>query len=457
VWRAIYLGVYLAFRACLVFIRVLPITVVFLLGCGAGEVLYWLLWRRRRLALANLRRAFRTAKTPKELRTIARAHFRLLCANILSGFKIRTMSHEKVLRRITTEKPASLEVPPAQARTGWVAMISHLSNWEVFGLMTSLLPEYRFGAVYQKLANPYVDRYLRDAREKSGIALFERRETLLRSTDFLRAGGVVGVLVDQSAGSAGLWTTFFGRLASCSTLASVLAVRTESPILPVAIYTCGLARWKVVASEPIRTHGEDIPQTTALINRQLEIQVAKSPADWLWSHNRWKALRPHFLLPPDERRYFLPPGCSREDLDRFQILFQSPLSLSQAKCSIPAVHALKKGRPDTFIAVLSHSPLIDFWKSVPDVDEVMEFRGTWRTLLEFASFRRFDAAIVVDPCFWNAIALRLAGVPIRVGYRRTSGSWFYNQFLPDRNPAEQDTSTPYLRMARSVGAEVHIG
>jgi hypothetical protein len=224
----------------------------------------------------------------------------------------------------------------------------------------------------------------------------------------------------------------------------------------MAIYTCGLARWKVVASEPFRTHGEDVPQTTALINRQLEMQVAKSPADWLWSHNRWKALRPHFLLPPDESRYFLPPGCNREDLDRFQILFQSPPTFSQAKCSIPAVEALKKGRPDTFIAILSDAPLVEFWKSVPEVDEVIERRGPWPTLQGFASFRRFDAAIVVAPCFWNAIALRLAGVPIRVGYRHTSGSWFYNQYLPDRNPEEQETSTPYLRVARSVGAEVHI-
>jgi hypothetical protein len=237
----------------------------------------------------------------------------------------------------------------------------------------------------------------------------------------------------------------------------VLAVRTEAPILPIAIYTCGLARWKVVGSEPIRTHGEDVPQTTALMNRQLEIQVEKSPADWLWSHNRWKALRPHFLLPPDERRYFLPVGCEREDLDRFQILFRSPPTLSQAKCSVPAVLALKKGRPDTFIAVLSHSLLMDFWKCIPEIDEVVELRGARRMLLEFASFRRFDAAIVVDPCFWNAIALRLASVPIRVGHRHTSGSWFYNQYLPDRNPEERDTSAPYLRMARSVGAEVHIG
>lgn len=248
-WRLFHFLVYLAFRGCLVLIQLVPIELVFLVGLCGGEMAYWFLWKRRRLSLLNLTRAF-NEKPAGELRALNRLHFRRLAANLLCCFKIDTMSREEILKRVSVEKPATLEVPPESQRTGWVAMISHLSNWELFGSLTALYPDYKFGAVYQKLANPFIDRFLREMRAQADITLFERKEGFLRCIDFLREGGAIGVLVDQSAGYAGLWTPLFGRLASCSTLAASLAMRTDVPIVPIAIYTTGLARWAVVASEP---------------------------------------------------------------------------------------------------------------------------------------------------------------------------------------------------------------
>ena len=57
----------------------------------------------------------------------------------------------------------------------------------------------------------------------------------------MREGGAVGVLVDQHAGDAGLWCPFFGRLASTTTLAAMLALRTGAWLVPAAVYTDGVA------------------------------------------------------------------------------------------------------------------------------------------------------------------------------------------------------------------------
>lgn len=451
-WRLFHFLVYLAFRGCLVLIQLVPIELVFLVGLCGGEMAYWFLWKRRRLSLLNLARAFHE-KPLGELCALNRLHFRRLAANLLCCFKIDTMSREEILKRVSVEKPATLEVPPESQRTGWVAMISHLSNWELFGSLTALYPDYKFGAVYQKLANPYIDRFLREMRAQAEITLFERKEGFLRCIDFLREGGAIGVLVDQSAGYAGLWTPLFGRLASCSTLAASLAMRTDVPIVPIAIYTTGLARWAVVGSEPIASGSDDVEALTARVNRQLEQQILRSPADWLWAHNRWKPLRPHFLFARDQRRYFLPPDYDLQSLEPFRLLLVSPVTLAQAEASLPAVRAMEEGRPDLRLTVLSEPALGDFWSSVPEVDEVMCLAGS--SLSRIRALEDFDAVIALEPTLAHAISFWRAGIPIRIGPRGTPGSWFYNQYLPKAESDVEDPVLTFLRIAQSVGANIN--
>ena len=455
-WRLFHFCTYLVFRLFLGLQRFVPISLVFLAGRCGGDIAYCLLWKRRRLALVNLGRAFGEQKTKAGLRALNREHFRRLGANLLCSFKVATMTRSAVLQRVTIEMPATLNVPPEGKRTGWVAMISHLGNWELFGQLTALFPDYKYGAIYQKLANPHIDRYLREIRVRAAVILFERKEGFLRSVDFLREGGAIGVLVDQSAGYAGLWTPFFGRLASCSTLAATLATRAEVPIVPIAIYTSGLARWHVAVSEPIDCGCDPIEEVTARINRELESQIIESPADWLWSHNRWKPLRPHFLMELDQRRYYFPPDCDRNTLEPFRILVQSPGSLPQARSSLPAVRAIKAGRPDIFLAIITTSSLAGFWENVSEVDQVIQSRESCcPSLPEIRALQCFDAAIVLSASFWLALKVFLAGIPIRVGPSGTFGTCFYNQYLPEPPPDSANETLAYLQVAQSVGANIN--
>lgn len=454
--RLFHLCCYLVLRLFLAAIQLVPIHVAFLLGLGAGQVSYWLLRGRRKIALTNLAYAFHGQKTDAELRALNAAHFRRLGANLLSCLKIGTMTREEILRRVTVEKPASLNVPPEGRRTGWVAMISHLGNWELFGQATAFLPEYRFGAVYQRISNPFIEKHFQEMRAEAGVKLFERKEGFLRSIEFLREGGVAAVLVDQSAGYAGLWTPFFGRLSSTSTLAGTLALRADVPIVPIAIYTCGLARWRVVASEPIEVHGQEIEAVTAQINRQMEAQIIQSPEDWLWSHNRWKPLRPHFLIARDQRRHFFPPDFGRSALHPFRILVESPATLQQAQACVPAMRAIKAGRPDAFLAILAPRDLVDFWKQTPDIDRVLPQDAPLAPGSATGDLpNRFDAAIAFSAARDTARKFFRARIPIRVGPRQATGPFLYNQSVPPLPTDSTEATLHYLRAAQSVGANIN--
>ena len=452
-FRLFYFISYLAFRLCEGAVRILPLAAAFLLGKAAGEVAYRCFGKRRAIALANLRLAFGSERSEAQLRALNRQHFQLLGANLLAGLKCSSMPHDAIWERVTAE------VPDERLKSGWVALISHIGNWELFSHLGERFPEYRFGAIYQGLANPYIDRYLSAARARSGIQLFDRRRELLRCVRFLREGGVVGVLIDQGAGYAGLWTPLFGRLTSSSTLPATLSIRTALPVVPLSIYTCGRARWKMVIGDPVFPQEDDQPEAfTARINRLLEEQIRRSPADWLWAHNRWKPLRPHFLFTRNQRRVFLPPGVEAASLDPFRILVVSPPTAEQVRAALPAIRAIAAGRPDNWLAVLSPPSAADIWRDETAVDRVLEVHegeSLSRVAANIRAAAKFDAAIFFDATWKNALAVRLAGIPIRVGHKRGPGAFLYNQ-----HPADSGTASTWeganAQIARCVGADMSV-
>jgi len=442
---------YLAFRLCEGLIRLLPLDFVFVAGKVGGEFACRFFPKRRTLALRNLRLAFGTEKSEAQLRALNRKHFQLLGANLLAGLKASVMPEERIWERVTAD------LPEERSNSGWVALISHQSNWEILSHLGREFPEYRFGAIYQGLANPYIDRYMQRTRTQSGNVLFDRRTELLKCVRFLREGGVVGVLIDQGAGYAGLWTPLFGRLTSSSTLAATLSIRTGLPVVPIAIRTSGRARWRMIVSDPVYPDDDDPELLTAQINRLLEEQIRQSPADWLWAHNRWKPLRPHILFARDQRRVFVPPDFDRTTLDPFRILLVSPGSPEEAKATLPAMRAIKKGRPDNWLAVLAPSTVADSWRDNPEVDSVIESIGAESAFALAATIQHkatFDAAIFFSPSWKTALAVWAAGIPIRVGRRGGLISWLYNQY-PAEPQAGLDPVQAKLHIAHSVGANIH--
>ena len=441
---------YLALRLCEVMIALLPLDAAFVLGKIGGELAYRLLRKRRALALSNLRLAFGAEMSDAELRPLNRKHFQLLGANFLAGLKASTMPSEKIWERITANVPAE------RPRIGWLALITHLSCWELLSHLGEKIPEYRFGAVYRRLYNPYLDRHLRKTRAQSGTTLFDRHNDLLKCVRFLREGGVVGMLIDQGAGRAGLWTPLFNRLASSSTLAATLSIRTAVPLVPISIETTGRARWKLTIWDPVYPpENGDAEIFTAQINRLLEEMIRRSPADWLWAHNRWKPNRPGFLFTRDQRRVFLPPDFDRTRLVPFRILIVSPDTPEATIATLPAVRAIQSGRPDSWLAVLTPHGCAEIWRDTSEINRVIEFDRESSSAIA-SKLRReaqFDAAIFFAPTWKTALAVWKTGIPIRVA-RRCGLLSLLSNLHPQTPKNISDPIRLNLRLAKSIGANI---
>ncbi len=439
----------------------LSIATVFRIGWALGTAAYFIAKPYRQLVLANLKIAFGREKSPAQLRQLARRHFASLGANLLSSIKLPTLSRAELEAIVTVEGMETMEAGVREQR-GFTMIVSHFGNWEMFAQLTPHIFPCPVGSIYQRLSNPLLDAELRRDRAQLGLRLFERKEGFTEAMKYIRAGGAVGILADQHAGDAGLWCPLFDRLASTSTLAATLALRTNSWLVPAALYTDGIGRWRCVIFDRIPTEGQSAEALTARINETLEAQIRQQPSDWFWVHNRWKTPRPKFLLATYKRGIAMP-ATTEKSLQPFKILIRSSNWLGDAVMSAPAVRAIKRGRPDAHITLLTPAKLADFWRSLPEVDAIIPIEPSESVFAVAAKIRdQFEAAIIFPNSLRTALEAYLAGIPRRVGYPGHHRSKLLNQVLREKkkkkgapeNTAPKHQVHHYLALAQFIGAEI---
>ena len=449
--------VYILYRAGAAVLAALPWRALYLVGNIAGWCAWIVLGKYRRLALRNVATAFANEKPPRELRRLVRRHFQRLGANFLYTVKITAAPVERILPRVTTENLDSIQRP---LRNGVpvVLVLSHLANWELFAqLMPGFVTTAPGASVYQKLGNRFIDAHVRRARRRTGLTLFDRAEGFQAVIQFLRTGGGVGILGDQHAGDHGVWTPFFGRLASTSSLPALLAKRTSAVFLAAAVYTDGIGRWRMVFTEHFDTAGASVEELTAKMNEIIEQQIRHAPEDWFWVHNRWKTPIPNFLLRRYKRGIYLPPQVPAQNLQPFRILIRTSNWLGDSLISVPAVRAIKNGRPDAHLSILAPANLAPLWKLVKEVDEIVTLpnKSIFAAMRVIRRQPGFDVAVLFPNSLRAALEAWLGGIPQRVGYRGHGRGWLMNQIVREpRTPGPPKHQVyRYLGIAEDCGAE----
>jgi len=453
--------VYFSYRAALALITALPLRPVFSLGKVLGFVAWMALPQYRQLARRNAQIAFGDEKSSTEIRRIVRRHFQQLGANLLSGMKLNAMPLEQVAKLVATEGAGEVH---GHLRAGRpvVIVLSHLGNWELFAqIVPHHFGDVPLSTVYQKLGNRHLDEFVRRQRARFGVQLFDRSEGFQEAIRLLRGGGIIGILSDQHAGDHGLWTPFFGRLASTSPLPGLLCKRTGAALIAASLFTAGRGKWRMIFTPVGSGPNDSVQSLTAKTNAAIAAEIRHAPEDWFWVHNRWKTPRPNWLLSKYKRGVFLPNETGSPTLKPFRILIRASNWLGDSVISIPAVRAIKRGRPDAHVTVLAPEKIAAVWRLVPEVDSVLSLGEA--SLLSVARLvrrqQRFDAGIVFPNSLRSAIELWLGGVPRRVGYAGHQRRWLLNQIVrkppPDGPPPHQVEH--FLEIARSLGVDAEAG
>jgi heptosyltransferase-2 len=431
----------------------LPLGFLVRLGRLVGGVGWMFARGYQRLVRRNVGVVFEGKLAPWEADALGREHFARLVANLLAGIRLSSMDAASVAERVKILGEEHLK-RARESERGTIMVLAHLGNWELLAQIIPQLFGGRAGAVYQRLGNPFIDRAILEQRRKFGLSLFSRKQGFFGALDLLSRGGAVGVLSDQFAGDGGVWIPFFGRLASSSPLAALMAIRSGAVLMSISIRTLPGARWELVVNPPEEPVSKSVDEVSFQVNRLVEEQIRASPADWLWAHNRWKSPRPRFLL-SRTKRFVEARGVTQP----FRLMIRSTNWLGDAVMTVPAVRSMARSRPDLEITVVAPAKLAGFWRRVPEVVRVLEIRPG-AGIREVAGQIReggFEAAVVFPNSLRAGLEVWWAGVPRRVGY---AGHWrrrLFNQVAAETGDAGKASREHqvfrYLRLAEWVGAE----
>jgi KDO2-lipid IV(A) lauroyltransferase len=95
-----------------------------------------------------------------------------------------------------------------------------------------------------------------------------------------------------------IFVDFFGVPAATTFLVAKMALRTQTPIMPVfSPWDAETGKYLIIVEPPIsvETTGDeeaDVRRVTTEITQRLENQIRQYPGQWLWIHKRWKTRPP---------------------------------------------------------------------------------------------------------------------------------------------------------------------
>ncbi len=177
---------------------------------------------------------------------------------------------------------------------GVICLGSHIGNWEVMGGACSPLG-VNMMLVTKQLKPPFIFNGIIEGRKKIGVLATYEPRTLKDVLKHLKAGGTIGMVIDQYAGPpVGIRVPFFGIPVGTQSAVAFLAKRTGAPVVPAYSFWDEKRRKRVVRIEPILEWESsddaeyEIAVNTARMSSLIENQVFDHPSEWLWSHRRFK-------------------------------------------------------------------------------------------------------------------------------------------------------------------------
>ena len=229
---------------------------------------------------------------PERARSLLRKYYEHLGLLAIEYARLHLFRPERVEEYVEVEGLDILK-KAIELGKGVAVLTGHYGNWEILGqvLVAHGVPLH---VPYKAPANKYLDRHLRSLRNRKGIEVIEKAGASKKSIRVLRAGEVVGLILDQDAGDQGIFVPFFGELASTIPTAAVLARHMDMPILPVVCNRLRSRRhYRVSIRDPIEVaHSDDkkrdVLVTTGLCSLAMEDAIMRFPGQWLWAQRRWR-------------------------------------------------------------------------------------------------------------------------------------------------------------------------
>jgi KDO2-lipid IV(A) lauroyltransferase len=182
---------------------------------------------------------------------------------------------------------------------GIILVGPHLSNFDFVGQATSGSELDALALALPQPGGGY--KWQNQIRRDSGMEIVPTSlETMRRAKRLLNEGGIVLTAIDRPIEGSKHLVKFFGRPASLPLHHILLALKTDVPIIVVAVIMKPDGRYEVVHSEPVIMERVEDRDTELVLNAERVLRIAEefirlAPSQWSMYYPVWPEV--HDRLP----------------------------------------------------------------------------------------------------------------------------------------------------------------
>ncbi len=271
-------------------ISLLPRGILYIISDILAFFLHKVVKYRRSLVEKNLAISF-PEKNSSWIQDTTKAFYRNIGDVIVESIQAFSMSTAQGHYRMTVVNPEALQQSFDKGRSVIITG-GHYVSWESTTFIANRIPHELY-ALYKPLKNKFMENKVKTSREGPGIHMIPMKNfrPYFEEKGVKPRAYVFGI--DQSPRkNRGLWMNFLNRESLVFTGPERLSREFDVDIVAGRIERIGRGRYEVrfevLFDNPRATAENEITITT---NKDLERQILRNPANWLWSHNRWKQTR----------------------------------------------------------------------------------------------------------------------------------------------------------------------
>jgi len=287
------LGFYLLFPLIWAF-TLLPLRIQYLLSDLLFVLNFLFIGYRKKVVYLNLRNSF-PEKSNKDIRSISRKFYRHLFDQMIESIALMHMSPRKILKHNRFKNPEVIE-DLYKKNKGVILVSGHYGNWEWI-ISLQMLASHKTLAIYKQLNNKYFDRMYINIRSRYGMTPVPMNRILreLISREQKNELTLTYSLSDQRPLFRHIqyWTWFLNQDTPVYLGTEKIARKKD---LAVVFLKMQKIRRGIYETEfiPLFENSRETKEheITDKYLSILEKTIIDRPELWLWTHKRWKHIKP---------------------------------------------------------------------------------------------------------------------------------------------------------------------
>ncbi len=285
--QQIYLMYYIIYPL-LYLVSLLPFFILYGISDFFAFLLYHVIKYRRDVVFGNLTIAF-PGKSDEERKKIAKKFYQYFTDTMIESLKFTSISKKQLLKRST----GTFDIINNLIDKGYSInlMAGHQFNWEYANLLYAINLKIPFVGIYMPVKNKIFDKIFFDMRSRYGTILISATDFKNKMHDVFKKQYMLALAADQNPGAAlsGYWLNFFGRPTPFVTGPEKGAVKNNAAVVYVGFKKIKRGYYHFEATLLTeQSAATETGELTCMYRDVLEKTIKEDPANYLWSHRRFK-------------------------------------------------------------------------------------------------------------------------------------------------------------------------